>query len=42
MGVPELELVIAFFAGNYSDRATFIPQREYVPNFILPAVTPRR
>ena len=36
--VPELDLVVAFFAGNYSSRS----QRElghiYVPRFILPAV----
>ena len=36
--VPELDLVIAFYAGNYSSRS----QRElghiYVPQFILPAV----
>jgi CubicO group peptidase (beta-lactamase class C family) len=39
MGVPELDLVIAFYGGNYSDPPiSFIPQREYVPRFILTAV----
>lgn len=38
VGVPELDLVVAFFAGNYSSRATLIPQREFVPNYVLPAV----
>jgi len=36
--IPELDLVIAFYGGNYGDRATYIPQREYAPKFILPAV----
>lgn len=36
--VPELQLVIGFFGGNYSDAVLFIPQREWVPQFILPAV----
>jgi hypothetical protein len=39
MGVPELDLLIAFYGGNYSDLPiSFIPQREYVPRFILTAV----
>ena len=38
MGIPALDLVIAFTGGNYSDPALFIPQREFVPKFILPAV----
>ncbi|MEA2165950.1 MAG: hypothetical protein QOK37_4077 [Thermoanaerobaculia bacterium] len=41
MGIPELDLVIAFFGGNYSDAASAIPQRVLVPNDILPAVTHR-
>jgi CubicO group peptidase (beta-lactamase class C family) len=39
LAVPELDLAIAFLGGNYSDRVLFIPQREYVPNDILPAVS---
>lgn len=39
LAIPELDLAIAFLGGNYSDRVLFIPQREYVPNEILPAVS---
>lgn len=38
MVVPELDLVIAAFGGNYSDRGTFLMQDDYIPHFILPAV----
>ena len=38
MGIPELDLVIGFTGGNYSDPALFIPQRKFVPEHILPAV----
>jgi hypothetical protein len=38
MAVPELDLVIGFWGGNYSDRTAFIPQTVYVPEWILPAV----
>ena len=38
MGIPALELVIAFTGGNYAAPTTFTAQRVYVPNFILPAV----
>lgn len=38
MGIPELDLLIAFYGGNYSDPALFIPQRVFVPKYILPAV----
>jgi CubicO group peptidase (beta-lactamase class C family) len=42
MGVPELDLVIAFYGGNYSDGSiATIPQREWVPRVILPAVDPK-
>jgi CubicO group peptidase (beta-lactamase class C family) len=36
--VPELDLVVTFFGGNYADRATFYSQRTLVPEFVLPAV----
>ncbi|HEX8847804.1 MAG TPA: serine hydrolase [Pyrinomonadaceae bacterium] len=42
MGIPELDLVVAFYGGNYSDRALFIPQWVYVPRYILPAVNESR
>ncbi|MGE5802414.1 MAG: serine hydrolase domain-containing protein [Gemmatimonadota bacterium] len=38
MGIPELDLVIAFTGGNYADPALFRPQRQFVPLYILPAV----
>jgi len=38
MGIPDLDLVIAFTGGNYADPSLFIPQRVFVPQFILPAV----
>jgi CubicO group peptidase (beta-lactamase class C family) len=38
MGIPELDLVIAFTGGNYSQATTFVAQREYIPRFILPAI----
>jgi CubicO group peptidase (beta-lactamase class C family) len=38
MAIPDLDLVIGFTGGNYSDPAMFIPQRVIVPELILPAV----
>jgi CubicO group peptidase (beta-lactamase class C family) len=38
MAVPELDLVIAAYGGNYADRVSLIIQQEYVPRYILPAV----
>jgi CubicO group peptidase (beta-lactamase class C family) len=38
MGVPELDLVIAFTGGNYSHPVQFVPQMVFVPEHILPAV----
>jgi CubicO group peptidase (beta-lactamase class C family) len=38
MGIPALDLVIGFTGGSYNDPALFIPQRKFVPEFILPAV----
>ena len=40
MGIPELELLIAFYAGNYSHPTLYQIQRRLVPEYILPAVTP--
>jgi CubicO group peptidase (beta-lactamase class C family) len=40
IGIPELDLVIAFTGGSYADRVLFRSQREYVPEDILPAVRP--
>ena len=38
MVVPELDLVIATYAGNYADRVGLHIQQDYAPNYILPAV----
>lgn len=38
MGIPELDLLIAFFAGNYSHPTMFRIQEEFVPRYILPAI----
>lgn len=38
MGIPELELLVAFYAGNYSHKTLLKIQQEFVPDYILPAV----
>jgi CubicO group peptidase (beta-lactamase class C family) len=38
IGIPELDLLIAFTGGNYADAVLFRSQREFVPQDILPAV----
>ncbi len=38
MGIPALGLAIGFTGGSYSAPALFIPQRRYIPEFILPAI----
>jgi CubicO group peptidase (beta-lactamase class C family) len=40
IGIPELDLLIAFTGGNYADAVLFRSQREFVPQDILPAVSP--
>jgi CubicO group peptidase (beta-lactamase class C family) len=40
IGIPELDLLIAFTGGNYADPVLFRAQREFVPDDILPAVRP--
>src|SRR5688572_4221070 len=40
IGIPDLGLLIAFTGGNYADRVLFRAQREFVPEDILPAVSP--
>jgi len=41
MVVPDLDLVIATYAGNYADKVGLQIQQDYVPNYILPAVRKR-
>jgi hypothetical protein len=36
IGIPELGLVIGFYAGNYADDLPL--HRDYIPKWILPAV----
>lgn len=38
MGIPDLGLAIAFTGGNYNAVATFWAQRNFVPEYLLPAV----
>ena len=38
MGIPELKLVVAIYAGNYADSPTRQISQGYVPKYILPAV----
>jgi CubicO group peptidase (beta-lactamase class C family) len=38
MAIAELDLVIAFYGGNYGDKVLYVPQRVFVPEFVLPAV----
>jgi CubicO group peptidase (beta-lactamase class C family) len=42
LGIPDLDLLIAFYGGSYSDRVSLRPQQEYVPKYILPAVQDAR
>ena len=36
--VPELDLVIAMYGGNYSSRVQLDIGHNYVPRFVLPAI----
>jgi CubicO group peptidase (beta-lactamase class C family) len=38
MAIPDLDLVIAFTGGNYSQPQTFVAQRDIIPKYILPAI----
>ncbi len=38
MILPELDMVVAFFGGNYGDPVFYVPQREYVPKYVLQMV----
>jgi CubicO group peptidase (beta-lactamase class C family) len=38
MGIPALDLAVGFTGGNYNDPSLYIPQRQLVPDLILPAV----
>jgi CubicO group peptidase (beta-lactamase class C family) len=36
--VPKLDMVVAFYGGNYNDRAARISQEEWVPRYVLAAI----
>jgi CubicO group peptidase (beta-lactamase class C family) len=38
MGIPELDVLVSFLAGNYSDPVMYRIQEELIPEYILPAV----
>ena len=38
MGIPDLDIVVAIYGGNYNDRVIFKIQRQLVPEYVLPAV----
>jgi CubicO group peptidase (beta-lactamase class C family) len=38
IAIPELDLLVTCFAGNYNDRVLYRMQDEFVPDYILPAV----
>jgi len=38
VGFPELDMVVAFYAGNYADHTIQVILKDYIPNFILPAL----
>jgi CubicO group peptidase (beta-lactamase class C family) len=38
MAIPELDLVMAFYGGNYNDSGSNTARRVYVPQYILPAI----
>jgi hypothetical protein len=38
MAIPELDMVIGLYGGNYNDRAGWLAVIELVPKFILAAL----
>lgn len=38
MVIPELDLVIATFAGSYSSKGSIHTQQNLIPRYVLPAV----
>ena len=38
MAIPDLDLVLGFYAGNYNDVGGATARNIYVPKYILPAV----
>jgi CubicO group peptidase (beta-lactamase class C family) len=40
LAIPDLDLVVAAFGGNYADRSSSRTVRELVPAYVLPAIEP--
>jgi CubicO group peptidase (beta-lactamase class C family) len=38
MVIPGLDVVVSFLGGNYGDPVFYVPQREFVPKYVLPMV----
>jgi CubicO group peptidase (beta-lactamase class C family) len=38
IGIPELDVVVVFFGGNYSQSVLHKPKRVYVPNYIIKSI----
>ena len=41
MGIPELDVVVAVYGGNYSDPVMFRTQQRLIPEYVLPAIVER-
>jgi hypothetical protein len=41
MAIPALDVVIGFTGGNYAQPQTYTSQREFIPNYVLPAIQPQ-
>jgi CubicO group peptidase (beta-lactamase class C family) len=38
IGIPELDLVVVFFAGNYSQAVTHLVKKKHIPDYIIKSV----
>jgi len=41
LAIPDLDLVVAAFGGNYSDASGQTTSRDVIPQYVLPAILPR-
>ena len=42
MVIPKLDMVVTIYCANYQDAAGLVPQQQYIPRFIIPAVSAAR
>jgi hypothetical protein len=42
MVIPKFDMVVTIYCANYQDAAGLVPQQEYIPRSIFPAVTSTR